>query len=95
VTTSTFRQNETVPRLNGARLWAGGVATAIVAALIVLVGLSVARGIFAQQACHRDDQPGRRHRHRLAADRRGEKRGPAPAGSARALSELPTGGKLK
>jgi hypothetical protein len=47
VTTSTFRQNETVPRLNGARLWAGGVATAIVAALIVLVGLCAARGIFA------------------------------------------------
>jgi hypothetical protein len=47
VTTSTFRQNETMPRLNGARLWAGGVATAIAAALIAGVGLCVARGIFA------------------------------------------------
>jgi hypothetical protein len=47
VTTSTFRHNETVLRRSGSRLWAGGVATAIVAALIVLVGLCVARGIFA------------------------------------------------
>lgn len=33
-------------RLNARRLWAGGTATAIVAALIALVGVLIARGIF-------------------------------------------------
>jgi Family of unknown function (DUF6069) len=32
-------------RLNPARLWAGGFATAIVAALVVVVGVFIARGI--------------------------------------------------
>jgi hypothetical protein len=32
-------------RLNPARLWAGGVATAVVAALVVIAGVYVARGI--------------------------------------------------
>jgi hypothetical protein len=32
-------------RLNAGRLWAGGVATAIVAALVVVAGVYIARGI--------------------------------------------------
>jgi hypothetical protein len=32
--------------VNAARLWAGGVATAVVAALIALVGILVGRGLF-------------------------------------------------
>jgi hypothetical protein len=51
MTTSTFHRDRdrdrAVPRLNAARLWAGGLATAIVAALIVVVGISLCRGIFA------------------------------------------------
>ncbi|MFE0023962.1 DUF6069 family protein [Amycolatopsis sp. NPDC059021] len=35
------------PGVDAARLWAGGVATAVVAALIAIVGLLIARGIFA------------------------------------------------
>ncbi|WP_020672986.1 DUF6069 family protein [Amycolatopsis nigrescens] len=34
------------PGIDAARLWAGGVATAVVAALVAVVGLLVARGIF-------------------------------------------------
>jgi hypothetical protein len=34
------------PRVNAARLWAGGLATAVVAALIGLVGVLVVRAIF-------------------------------------------------
>jgi hypothetical protein len=34
------------PRLNAARLWAGGVATAIVVALIAIAGVGIGRGIF-------------------------------------------------
>jgi hypothetical protein len=34
------------PRINAARLWSGGVATAVVAALIGLVGVLVARAVF-------------------------------------------------
>lgn len=34
-------------KLNAARLWAGGVMTAVVVALLMIVGVSVARGIFA------------------------------------------------
>ncbi len=34
------------PTVNAGRLWAGGVATAIVAALIAIVGILIARGIF-------------------------------------------------
>jgi hypothetical protein len=33
-------------KLNAARLWAGGVMTAVVVALLMIVGVSVARGIF-------------------------------------------------
>ncbi len=46
--TSTFPygRSRTVLRLNPGRLWAGGVATAVIAALIVIVGVSIARGIF-------------------------------------------------
>lgn len=46
--TSTFPygRSKTVLRLNPGRLWAGGVATAVIAALIVIVGISIARGIF-------------------------------------------------
>jgi hypothetical protein len=47
VTTATFPRDRAAPRVNAARLWAGGVATAIVAALIVVVGISLTRGIFA------------------------------------------------
>ncbi|MGE5290941.1 MAG: DUF6069 family protein [Micromonosporaceae bacterium] len=32
--------------VNAGRLWAGGVATAVVAALIAIVGILIARGIF-------------------------------------------------
>lgn len=34
------------PRVDGRKLWSGGVATAIVATLVAFVGLLVARGIF-------------------------------------------------
>ena len=34
------------PVVNAGRLWAGGVATAVVAALIAVVGILIARGIF-------------------------------------------------
>jgi hypothetical protein len=46
MSTSTFRRDRAAPRLNAGRLWAGGIATAIVAALVVLVGISITRGIF-------------------------------------------------
>ena len=46
--TSTFPygRSKTVLRLNPGRLWAGGVATAVITALIVVVGISIAKGIF-------------------------------------------------
>ena len=44
--TTPYGRDRTVPRLNPGRLWAGGVATAVIAALIVIVGISLARGIF-------------------------------------------------
>ncbi|MFI5607793.1 DUF6069 family protein [Amycolatopsis sp. NPDC051903] len=34
------------PGIDAARLWAGGVATAVIAALVAIVGLLIARGIF-------------------------------------------------
>src|SRR5437762_670268 len=34
------------PRVDAGRLWAGGLATAIVAALVAVLGILVARGIF-------------------------------------------------
>jgi hypothetical protein len=34
-------------KLNAGRLWAGGVMTAVVVALMMIVGVSIARGIFA------------------------------------------------
>jgi uncharacterized protein DUF6069 len=54
VTTSDTPQQSRQPaigprrsqRLDGRKLWAGGTATAIVAALIALVGVLIARGIF-------------------------------------------------
>lgn len=46
MTTSTYHQGQAVPRLNPGRLWAGGIATAIVAALVVIVGISLSRGVF-------------------------------------------------
>ncbi|MDT7725507.1 MAG: hypothetical protein QOI21_2083 [Actinomycetota bacterium] len=35
------------PGVDAGRLWAGGVATAVIAALVAIVGLLIARGIFA------------------------------------------------
>lgn len=37
---------ETRPGVDAGRLWAGGAATAVVAALVAIVGLLIARGIF-------------------------------------------------
>ncbi|MEU8225594.1 DUF6069 family protein [Kribbella sp. NPDC048915] len=34
------------PRVNAGRLWAGGAATAAVAALVAIVGILIARGVF-------------------------------------------------
>ena len=34
------------PRVNAGRLWVGGLATAIVAALVAVVGILLARGVF-------------------------------------------------
>jgi hypothetical protein len=34
------------PRVNASRLWAGGMATAAVAALVAIVGILIARGVF-------------------------------------------------
>ena len=34
------------PRVNAARLWAGGAATAAVAGLVAIVGILLARGVF-------------------------------------------------
>ncbi len=39
-------ESESAQRVDTKRLWSGGVATAIVAALVAFVGLLVARGIF-------------------------------------------------
>ena len=36
----------TAPSVDAGRLWAGGVATAIVAALVAVVGVLIARGLF-------------------------------------------------
>lgn len=41
-----YGRDRIVLRVNPGRLWAGGVATAVIAALIVVVGISIARGIF-------------------------------------------------
>lgn len=40
------RTSQPRPGVDAGRLWAGGVATAAVAALIVLVGILITRGIF-------------------------------------------------
>jgi Family of unknown function (DUF6069) len=37
---------DTTPQVNAGRLWAGGLATAVVAALVALVGILLARGVF-------------------------------------------------
>jgi hypothetical protein len=37
------------PKLNAGRLWAGGVMTAVVVALLMILGVSVAKGIFGVQ----------------------------------------------
>jgi hypothetical protein len=34
------------PRVNAAKLWAGGLATAFVAGLIIIVGVLITRGVF-------------------------------------------------
>jgi hypothetical protein len=39
--------NRAVTRINAGRLWAGGAATLVVAALIVVVGITLCRGILA------------------------------------------------
>ncbi|HET6533594.1 MAG TPA: DUF6069 family protein [Actinoplanes sp.] len=39
-------QSRPAPVLNAGKLWAGGVATAVVAALIAIVGVLVGRGLF-------------------------------------------------
>jgi hypothetical protein len=50
MTTSTYHRgrdrDRAMPHVAAGRLWAGGVATAIVAALIVVVGISLTRGVF-------------------------------------------------
>ncbi|MEC3982131.1 DUF6069 family protein [Amycolatopsis sp. H20-H5] len=45
---SDYSQNDRYerPGLDAGRLWAGGVASAVVAALLAVVGLLIARGIF-------------------------------------------------
>jgi Protein of unknown function (DUF1269) len=45
VTPDKFIEPPGPARLNAGRLWAGGVATAIVAALVVVAGVYIARGI--------------------------------------------------
>lgn len=40
------RQHDNRPQINGGRLWAGGIATAVVSAGIGVVGLFIARGLF-------------------------------------------------
>jgi hypothetical protein len=53
MTTSSYGQdqgrggNRAVTRVNAGRLWAGGVATLVVVALVVVVGISLCRGILA------------------------------------------------
>ncbi|HEX7658201.1 MAG TPA: DUF6069 family protein [Pseudonocardiaceae bacterium] len=37
--------DDDMPRLDAGRLWAGGVATAVVAGLVAIVGILIARGI--------------------------------------------------
>ncbi|GAA4911050.1 hypothetical protein LX16_2626 [Stackebrandtia albiflava] len=37
--------SNTIPRVNPARLWAGGLGTAVVVALVILVGIMLVRGI--------------------------------------------------
>jgi hypothetical protein len=37
---------ETRPGVDAGRLWAGGIASAVVAALVAIVGLLIARGVF-------------------------------------------------
>lgn len=46
VTQPADERPEATPDINVGRLWAGGLATAVVAALIVFVGVLVSRGIF-------------------------------------------------
>ena len=38
--------SRTALRLNAGRLWAGGLATSVIAGLVVLVGILVAKGVF-------------------------------------------------
>jgi hypothetical protein len=40
------RRPDTRPGVDAGRLWAGGIATAVVAALVAIVGLLIARGLF-------------------------------------------------
>lgn len=53
MTTSTYGRDHSrggsrvVTRVNAGRLWAGGAATLVVAALIVVVGITLCRGILA------------------------------------------------
>jgi hypothetical protein len=42
----TVRQGPGAPPIDAARLWAGGLATAVVAALIGLVGVLIVRAVF-------------------------------------------------
>lgn len=42
----TVRQGPAAPSIDAARLWWGGLATAVVAALIGLVGVLIARAVF-------------------------------------------------
>lgn len=37
---------DTTPQVNAGKLWAGGLATAVVAALVAFVGILLARGVF-------------------------------------------------
>lgn len=46
MTTSAYRRDRVTPRVAARRLWAGGAATATIAALIAVVGISLCRGVF-------------------------------------------------
>ncbi|MQA84008.1 MAG: hypothetical protein GEV03_05080 [Streptosporangiales bacterium] len=45
MTQPMYPEPDRSPEVNAGRLWAGGIATAVVAALVVFVGVLIARGI--------------------------------------------------
>jgi uncharacterized protein YhhL (DUF1145 family) len=46
MTTQPFQDQPSHPQVNAQKLWAGGAASAVVAALVALVGILVFRGLF-------------------------------------------------